>query len=516
MYLVLISTLRVKKKYKILLYSFVGLFLLLGAILLANKIVKQKIKAGIEKELINSHVEYKDVSIDIVMGSAFVSQPKLKLGSAVISANELRVIDLDYKEYFSNNKIVFDRIIFKEPEILIIQSDTVEKPKNQDSNKKFKDDIKIKHLVIEDGSLRIAKNHRPNNGLFISLKNMNIYDLHITEKSIKNKIPFGYREISINSDSLYYSLNPEHELLVKKMRFKKGVLNISDLKIIPKYSKVEFDKRQKVEADRFDLQIDHILMRKFSWDFAGDKLELQSEKTKIENAEFHVYRNKLLPDDTSFKPLYSQKLRDLETKLKFDKINIINSSIFYEERSLAGNPPGKINFSHLNAEITNLSNWDLGSNNPAKTSLKASAKFLGESKLNFDMEFNVSDSEDKFNFSGNLAGISAGEMNSFLKPALNIEVQGKISSMYFNFFGNNNEALGDTRLQYHDFKVEVLKKDGFSKNKILSGLANLFLKNKVANKKMDQKNISTTRDKTKSFWNFLWLCIKNGALKSFI
>ena len=492
------------------------MFLILGMLFFANKIVKQKIKKGVEQELLNSNVVYKDITIDFIAGSVLVSKPSLKLGSAEITAREIKVIDLDYKEYFSSKKIVFDRIVFKKPEILIIQSDTAEKPKNLNPNKKFKEDIEIKHLVIEDGNLKIAENHASTNGLFISLKNMNIYDLHITEKSIKNKIPFAYREISLISDSLYYSLNPDHELLVKKLKLKKGVLSISDLKIIPKYSKAEFDRRQKVEADRFDLQIDQISMNNFSWGFAGDKLQLQSAETRIKNAEFFIYRNKLLPDDTSFKPLYSQKLRELETKLKFDKINILNSSLYYEERSIAGKPPGKINFSNLNFEITNLSNWDLDPENPLKTSLKANAKFMGESKLNFDMEFDVNDPEDKFNFSGSLAGISAGAMNSFLKPSLNIEVQGKISSMYFNFFGNNEQALGDTRLEYHDFKVEVLKKDGFSKNKILSGLANLILKNEVSNKKMNQKNISAIRDKTKSFWNFLWLCIRNGALKSFL
>jgi hypothetical protein len=107
-------------------------------------------------------------------------------------------------------------------------------------------------------------------------------------------------------------------------------------------------------------------------------------------------------------------------------------------------------------------------------------------------------------------------MNSFLRPALNIEVEGKISSMFFNFYGNDDNALGDTRLQYHDFKVEVLRKDGVRKNKVLSGLANLILSKDVSNKQMNQKNISATRDKTKSFWNFLWLCIRNGALKSFL
>jgi hypothetical protein len=254
----------------------------------------------------------------------------------------------------------------------------------------------------------------------------------------------------------------------------------------------------------------------FSWGFNGDKLQLESATTFFEKADFQIYRNKLLPDDNSIKPLYSQKLRELETKLKFDTIQISNSSLTYEEKSVAGSPPGKVMFSEMDVTIANLSNLNMGAENFPATTIKANAKFMDESNLDFNMEFDISDSEDKFNFSGNLAGLSANAMNSFLRPALNIEVEGKISSMFFNFYGNDDNALGDTRLQYHDFKVEVLRKDGVRKNKVLSGLANLILSKDVSNKQMNQKNISATRDKTKSFWNFLWLCIRNGALKSFL
>jgi len=506
----------VEKKYKILLYAFIGLAVLLGGVFFANKMLKQKIKAGIEKELINSNVEYKDISVDFISGSSVVTSPKLKLGSATISSEELSVIDLDYKEYFSNNKIVFDRIIFKKPEIHIIQSDTLKDPDKENSRKDFKEDIKIRHLVIQEGWLKIAENDAVKEDLYVSLKNMDIYDLHITEKSLKNKIPFSFREVSIQSDSLFYSLDPEHDLQVKNLQLEEGLLIISNLRITPKFSKADFDQRQKAEKDRFELSVPEIKMKGFSWGFNGDKLQLESIKATFENAEFHIYRNKLLPDDNSIKPLYSQKLRDLETKLKFDTIQISNSSLIYEEKSVAGKPPGKVMFSKMNVSIANLSNLNMEAENFPSTSIHAKANFMGESNLNFNMEFNIKDPKDNFNFSGNLAGISADAMNSFLLPALNIEVEGEISSMFFNFYGNDDSALGDTRLQYHDFKVEVLRKDGVRKNKILSGLANLILKKNVANKKMDQKNISAIRDKTKSFWNFLWLCIRNGALKSFL
>jgi len=510
------STEPVDKKYKIILYAVIGVFVFLGLLFLANKFVKQQITAGIEKELINSNVEYKDISVNILNGSAFVSLPKLQLGNATITSEELEVIDLDYKEYFSNNKIVFDRIVFKKPEILIIKSDTLNKPKLKNSKKKFKDDIKIKHLVIHDGNLKISEKDSTKQGLYVSLKKMDIYDLHVTKKSLKNKIPFSFREVSINSDSLFYSLNPEHDLQAKKLILKKGTLSISDLKIVPKYSKAEFDKRQKLENDRFELNIPQLIMKDFAWGFNEDKLQLQSTKTSIDKAEARIYRNKLLPDDNSKKPLYSRKLRELETKLKFDEIKISHASVIYEEKSVAERPPGKVMFSDMDVTIANVSNINMESEEFPLTTLTAKAKFMGRSNLNFNMEFDIKDPEDKFKFSGNISGIAGEAMNSFLKPAMNIEIEGNISSMYFNFFGNNYSALGDTRLEYHDFKVEVLRKDGQRKNKLLTGLANLILKNNVANKKIDQKNISAIRDQTKSFWNFLWLCIKNGALKSFL
>lgn len=504
------------KKYKILLYTFVGLLGLFGLVFIANKIIKQKIKAGIEKELVNSNVTYEEITVDVVSGSATVSKPNLKLGDATISSQELRVIDLDYMEYFSNKKIVFNKIVFEKPEIHISESDAIKEEENENSDIDFKEDIKIKHLVIEEGELRISKNDTLDKGLYLSLKYMDIYDLHITERSLKNKIPFDYREVAIESDSLFYSLNPDHDLFIHELKLKKNTLNITDLKIIPKYSKVEFDRRQPIENDRFVLDIQQITMDNFVWSINEENLHLESTKAQIEKANFNIYRNKLLPDDTSIKPLYSKKLRDLGTRLNFPEIKISNSRIVYEEKTKEGSAPGKVIFSELEATISNLSNLEKNPSKAPATTIEAKTKFMEESTLNFKMEFDINDLEDKFNFSGNLAGISAQAMNSFLKPALNIEVEGKISSMFFNFYGNNDSALGDTRLQYHDFKVEVLKKDGVRKNKFLSGLVNLVLRSDVSNKKMNQKNISAVRDKTKSFWNFLWLCIRNGALKSFI
>ena len=99
---------------------------------------------------------------------------------------------------------------------------------------------------------------------------------------------------------------------------------------------------------------------------------------------------------------------------------------------------------------------------------------------------------------------------------MNVEAKGEILEMYFNFYGNGTKAAGDMRLAYKNFKVEVLRKDGERKNKFVSALANLIVKKKALNEEANYKDISYTRDKTKSFWNYVWNLVKNGALKAFL
>ncbi|MGM1057622.1 MAG: hypothetical protein ACQEWG_17220, partial [Bacteroidota bacterium] len=59
-------------------------------------------------------------------------------------------------------------------------------------------------------------------------------------------------------------------------------------------------------------------------------------------------------------------------------------------------------------------------------------------------------------------------------------------------------------------------KDGSKSNSFLSDLANIIIRNNDNSNKLERKDIQAERDKTKSFWNYLWLFIRNGSLKSFL
>src|SRR5690606_35822365 len=165
--------------------------------------------------------------------------------------------------------------------------------------------------------------------------------------------------------------------------------------------------------------------------------------------------------------------------------------------------------------ISNISNRNLNAEDFPRTIIEAKALFMGETDLTLNWSFDVSNEMDEFQVSGKLGAIEAGNINPFLVPAMNVEAEGNIQSLYYDFYGNRNQANGNMQLSYRDFKVNILKDGEEERKSLLSRLANLIIRNDRMNEDVQQENINTTRDKTKSFWNFLWLCIRDGALSTF-
>jgi hypothetical protein len=193
-----------------------------------------------------------------------------------------------------------------------------------------------------------------------------------------------------------------------------------------------------------------------------------------------------------------------------------NLAIQYEELVKAKRGAGKVTFKNLDASIYNITNVGMSKKDFPTTDIDVQTQFMGEASLNVNWDFDISNKADEFTISGQMDRIFSEGINEFLKPALNVKSEGGIRDMRFNFAGNNQNSTGDMKLIYDNFKVEVLKEDGEEKNKLLSALANLIVNNEATSAEKEQKNIKTKRTQTKSFWNYLWKNIRNGALKSFL
>lgn len=494
----------------------IGLLVIFGIAMVLNDYLQTEIKSAIENQLADSRIGYEALNVSVLDRSSSVSKPKLQLDNILMEADILEVKNLSYTDYFLSGKIVVGAIEINNPKVAIYKKDTLAETKDKKEKPNLSKDVVIKNIHIKGGNLRVFENDSVQNKIYISLNEFDLYDVQISDKTLKAFLPFEYDRLAISSDSIFYSMNEEHYLAIKNMEIKDGDVTLKDLSIVPNFSKAEFDRRISIEKDRFDLEVETVDISGLSWDFQQDSIQLKSPFIQINRANLEVYRNKLLPDDNSIKPLYSRMIREMGLKIKFDSILLKDSRIVYEEKTNASRPPGELNFNKVNVSLENVSNIDLSSRDFPETEINISALLMGKSPLNLNWKFDVRDPQDEFTISGEMEGISADAMNSFLRPTMNIEVEGRIQSLFFNFRGDYNQASGDIRMEYSDFKVEVLKKNGSKKNGFLSDLANIIIRNNDNIDKLERKDVQAERDKTKSFWNYLWLFIRNGSLKSFL
>ena len=493
--------------------SILGFIALIFAL---NFLITNKIKGRLEQHFTESAVNYEQLDFDLLSRNVVLKNPDFSLKKYEINASRVKLKNLNYRDYLFNDKIQFQAVIIDGAVVVISKRDSVKGVEKTTTKKPQQKPINIKRVVFNNAYLKVRENEEAKqNTFFVKVKQLKFKDVHFDSLTAVNKIPFNYQGVNLVLDSLFYAMNPEHDLTISSLKLD-GDLMVQDLQIKSKYSRAEFDKRQRAEKDQISFRMKLLDLKDFEWKMVNDSLLLTSPFTSISRSDLNVYRNKELPDDTKVNDLYSKRLRELGVKLKFDSIKIANSSVTYEEKLVASRPPSKISFNNLQASIYNLTNLNLGGKDFPITKVKAKTLLMNESRLTFNMEFDVSNRRDEFQVSGSMGKISASAMNSFLKPAMNVLVKGEIESLYYNFHGNPRHAVGDMKLKYNDFKVEVLQKEGEKKNKILSGLANLIVKNKTNNKRMDQQDIQVDRDNTKSFWNYFWLMIRNGAMKSFL
>src|SRR5690606_5891249 len=152
-----------------------------------------------------------------------------------------------------------------------------------------------------------------------------------------------------------------------------------------------------------------------------------------------------------------------------------------------------------------------------ETSVNIDAIFMENTPISVDWSFDDENGNDEVVFKADVGDLAENQMNQFMDPDLNLRLNGEINKTYFTISGNDHASLIDLKLQYNNFDVVVLKQNGTEKNKLLSGLINIFVSKDSRDKQNEfrygqAKDIE--RDRTKSVFNYLWLNIKAGLLSA--
>ncbi|WP_194851674.1 hypothetical protein [Nonlabens antarcticus] len=510
---------------KIILYVFLGLTVVtVGGYFYVNHLVKQKVETFLADQL-SPQINFTYGGIYMSTFSGLISIEGIDArfsnkNDTVIhtraTVDKLELSGFAYWNYFVNDQIQFDHIEINENNIVYFKDKFIKAQKSnsdkQDPLAKIDKSVLVSSLSIGNTSFTMYDASKDSVVLHISKAALSMKDIRTDASIIKQRIPITYDQISLASDSLFLKISPYEDLNIKSLNIADDAVTIKDLSILPKYSKQEYSRILPKERDYTVLKIPSINIMGYEFGFNQENLFFNVQKVEVDKPDLSIYRDKLVADDLSVKPLYSKMLRDLKMQLMVDSILISKSHIVYEEKVKSDKSAGSIEFTDLNLDMAAVGNVQ---EKGRLTSITADGLFQ-ESNIHVDWSFDVHNVNDAFRFSGNIGKLPASNINSFVRPNLNVEFEGTLEEIYFDISGNNNTSQTAMKMAYDDFKVNLMRKNNSGVNKFLSGIANLFVAkdSKDDGEKYRDGNGNAERNKDQSVFNFVWISILSALLKT--
>ncbi len=510
-----------KKWLKIGLGIIIGFFILLFVV---QWFVQNRLTSFLENELPKTmSVTYSDLRVNIFTGSLEVDALKFsRIGETTndtlltLKLKQLLVKDVGYWNYIMNNTIHVSDLKLESPHVVYNHNPKVQKSAYKSkSNKPFNKIVKLDDFNIENGSIQIQD--VSTDSLMLQVKNtqFSLENIRFDEKTKHQKIPITYENLNLIFDNLFFKMGEYDDLRTGKSSIQKEQINLQDVSIKTNYSKKELSRVIKVERDHYDVTIKSFQLKDFNYGFRQDSiLQIKSPQVLITEIDADIYRDKLVADDMSIKPLYSKMLRDLKFDLAIDEVIIVDTKISYSEKVKADRQAGTVNFNDFHATIKNVSNTYVS---PTKTTLDIKTQFMDHAPLHANWEFDVNNIQDRFLFQAEIDLLKASYLNTFLQPNLNVRLEGELEKTYLTIDGNDNLSQIDFKTKYQNFDVVVLQESGKEKNTFLSDVVNIFVSKNSNNRESQFKEVTKQgieRNKNQSVFNYIWINTRAGLLKA--
>ncbi len=470
-------------------------------------------------------ITYKELKISLLdrnlKATDIVLVPKASLNHSKNKAGIYSKITAIEVNDFSLWDIVFGKriharnLIVSNPEVNLLKANekALENPKSIGSEivKPFSRIITVSDVFLNNGKFRIGT---LKNKTILEISNVSIKleGILITDATLAQKLPFAFRTYAIDCDSVFYRPDGFYRMTLQGLKTTNTGLRFDKFELRPELNRKAFVRALPKEKDIYDISVGSVAVDRIDWGFKGDDFFFRSGNITLDRVVADIYRNKGPKDDPTTRKMYSEMLRNIPFALKVDTLLMRRSRITYEEALDYDKSPGVLTFSKFNMHVTGLQSGFRQAKMP-DVRIKVLCNFMESSRLDVDWTFNVLDKSDRFNIRGRFFDFPADRLTAFTKPYLNVTFKGSLDEVYFNFTGNNERSGGDFAINYDDLKVKIFKKkDKKKQSKLLSAIANLFVKHDTKDK-VNNAEVSVKRTKNRSFFNLLWRCLEEGLKK---
>ncbi len=336
--------------------------------------------------------------------------------------------------------------------------------------------------------------------------------MELNETTIKDKLPFKTGNYSLTTRNFNYKTK-FYNFSASLLKLNRNVVQVSDFVVKPTVSRAQFIRMIPTEKDLYDVKVSQIKAIG-KWDLVSDNKFLDITNVTLNKLDANIFRSKIPKDDISEKPMYSELLRSIKFPMFVNNLDIKNSLLVYEEDTKKSDGPGKLTFSNFNLNVKNLNSGKM-KGKPTQVPITIRCQFMNASPMKVNWSFDTANMNDAFAISGNISDLPASRINPFIEPYLKVRATGLISDLIFDFKGTKRGIYGNMKMVNKDLKISVLKQTG-EKDKILSAIANVFVRTDSGKYPESVEVEEVERDNTKSFFNLFWRGIEQGLKKTLI
>ncbi|MBW8523715.1 hypothetical protein K0U91_00565 [Chryseobacterium chendengshani] len=426
-----------------------------------------------------------------------------------VNTDEIKIINNKTKYIGQKLNIQLAGLEIKTPDIKIISATQKSKQKKSTSElPQFA--AKVGFIKISNGKISQTTlgKEKLAVGKFDVLLNQIASDNHQMNKDL----PISIGNHLFTAKKIFLDAGKYYTLKVSDLKNTGKTTEIKDLQYLPKYSRAAFSKVIAKETDLYSITIKKIGITDQNSRFLKDP-SIDISNVNIDGLRCNIYHDLAPPDDNDVRYLFSKKLRNVKMPLFVKTISIKNSNLVYEENAENSNIPGKLTFDRFGVEVNNVNNGKI-KGRPTIITADARFAFYGSADTQVSWKFDVMNPDDKYTIKGTIQKLSAENVNLFVRPYLNVTLDGNIDYLKFDYYGSNAGIAGNFYFKYNEMYVNFLNKKG-NERKLLTKVANWFVKNESTGEP-DHVVIEKKRDPDKSFFNLLWQGIMEGLKKYLI
>ncbi|WP_404986045.1 hypothetical protein ACI513_02850 [Chryseobacterium sp. M5] len=426
-----------------------------------------------------------------------------------VSTDQIKILNNKSRYIGQNLNIQLDGIEINNPSVQITSA-TKNKKKNQKDTTPPPFTAHIGFIRINNG--KVSQKKQNVEKLAVGKLDIKVDKVFSDTELFKKDIPFKTEKNYIDAKNIRLDAGKYYYLKVAEIKSTGKNTDISEFNYLPKYSRAGFSKVIAKESDLYTITVKKINIKDHNTQL-GKNSSIDLSKISIDGLHCNIYHDLAPPDDIAVRYLFSKKLRDVKIPLFIKEISIKNSDLEYEEDAEKSNIPGKLTFNNFQALITNVNNAKI-KGRPTVINTDASFDFYGKAETKVNWKFDVKDLADKFTIKGDVQKLSADNVNLFVRPYLNITLDGNIDYLKFDYYGSQDGIAGKFYFKYNDMYVNFLNKKG-KERKFLNTIANWFVKNESKGEP-GHVVIDKKREPERSFFSMLWQGIMEGLKKYLI